>query len=386
MLYLDHCATTPPWPEVIDTIAECMRKFYGNPSSLHRIGVEAEDMLIKARQVIASALMVKPNEIIFTSGGTESNNLGVKGAAAAYKGRGRHIITSSIEHASVFEAFRQLEEEGFRVTYLPVDATGAVNPDDVEKALSKDTILVSLMAVNNETGRIQPVQAVGKLLQNYPKILFHVDAVQAMGKLRVDPKAWHADLASFSAHKFRGPKGAGFLYRREGVRLVPLLAGGGQEQGLRSGTENVPVIVGMAKAVRMAAERQPGSAAYMYKLRESLVQRLQDIKGVIVHGSAHAEDMAPHVVHVSCPAYKPEVIIHSLEEKNIFISTRSACASGENKPSRVLEAMGFGREEAISGLRISFSDEHTGKDLDLLADELKSVLSTVSPIQGGNLR
>lgn len=386
MLYMDYCATTPPWPEVVDTIAECMRKFYGNPSSLHRAGVEAEDMLIKARQVIASALKVKPNEIVFTSGGTESNNMAVKGAAAAYKGRGRHIITSSIEHASVYEAFRQLEEEGYRVTYLPVDATGAVNPEDVAKALTKDTILVSLMAVNNETGRIQPVEAVGRLLRNYPKIVFHVDAVQAMGKIRVDLKAWNADLASFSAHKFRGPKGAGFLYRREGINLVPLLAGGGQEQGLRSGTENVPVIVGMAKAVRMAAERQPGGEAYMYKLRERLVSRLKATEGVVIHGSGNPKDMAPHVVHLSCPGYKPEVIIHALEEKEIYISTRSACASGDQLPSRVLEAMGFGREEASSGLRISFSDEHAEQDMDLLAEELNRVLKTVAPLQGGNNR
>lgn len=383
---MDYCATTPPWPEVIDVIADCMKKFYGNPSSLHRVGVEAEDMLIKARQVVASALSVKPGEIIFTSGGTESNNLAVKGAAAAYKGRGKHLITSAIEHASVYEAFRQLEEEGFRVTYLPVDATGAVSVEDVANALTKDTILVSLMAVNNETGRIQPVEAVGALLKNHPKIVYHVDAVQAMGKLRVDPKGWQADLASFSAHKFRGPKGAGFLYRREGIQLVPLFAGGGQEHGIRSGTENVPVIVGMAKAVRMAAERQPADAAYMHKLRQRLIGRLQAMDAVVVHGSADPKDMAPHVVHLSCPGYRPEVVIHELERQDICISTRSACASGEQKPSRVLEAMGAGREEAASGLRISFSSEHTERDMDRMADGLEQALGSIAPVRGGRSR
>lgn len=386
MLYMDHCATTPPYPEVVDTIAECMRRFYGNPSSLHRIGLEAEDMLKKARQVTAAALGVKPSEIIYTSGGTESNNMAVKGAAAAYKSRGRHIITSSIEHASVYEAVRQLEDEGYSVTYLPVDETGAVRVEDVERAITKDTIMVSLMAVNNETGRLQPVEAVGRLLRNYPRIVYHVDAVQALGKIKTELKAWNADLASFSAHKFHGPKGAGMLYRREGIHLVPLLAGGGQEMGLRSGTENVPVLVGMAKAVRMAVENQREGTGRMYKLRERLVFRLRDMEGVLLNGSPDPSEMAPHVVHFSCPGYKPEVIIHALENKGICISTRSACASGEDKPSRVLEAMGLGREEASTGLRVSFSAEHTEEDMDRLAEELAHVLGTIAPKQGGRKR
>lgn len=383
---MDHCATTPPWPEVVDTVAECMRKFYGNASSLHRVGLEAEDMLIKARQVTASALSVKPSEILFTSGGTESNNMALKGVAAAYRSRGNHIITSSIEHASVYEAARQLEQEGYRVTFLPCDSTGAVRVEDVERAITKETILVSLMAVNNETGRIQPVEAVGTLLKNYPKIIYHVDAVQAIGKIKVDLKAWNVDLASFSAHKFRGPKGIGFLYRREGVNLVPLLAGGGQEQGLRSGTENVPVIVGMAKAVRMAVEQQPKAEAWMYRLREQLVASLKKLGGVIIHGSDEHVNMAPHVVHFSCPGYRPEVLIHALEEHDIYISTRSACASGEQKPSRVLEAMGLSREEASSGLRVSFSAEHTSEDMKLLADALGGTMKKIAPIQGGKSR
>jgi cysteine desulfurase len=390
MLYLDHCATTPPRPEVIAAVTECMAKYYGNPSSLHKIGVEAEGMLIRAREVVAAAVGVKPSEVLFTSGGTESNNMAIKGAAMAYKSRGRHLITSTIEHASVYETFRQLEQEGFRVTYLPVDGTGAVRVEDLDAAITKDTILVSLMAVNNETGRLQPVEAAGRLLRGYPRIIFHVDAIQALGKLPSAPGGWNADLVSYSAHKLRGPKGVGMLYRREGVKLVPLLTGGGQEQGLRSGTENVPLIVGAAKAVRIAAERQRTAAHQMYLLRARLVSRLTAMEGAIVHGSEHAEEMAPHVVHFSCPGYRPEVIIHSLEERGFYISTRSACASGAQEPSRVLLAMGATAEIAASGLRVSFSEDYTAADMDNFADELDKVLrntaKTTAAKQGGNGR
>lgn len=390
MLYLDHCATTPPRPEVIAAVAECMNKYYGNPSSLHRIGLEAEGMLIRAREVTAGALGVKPSEILFTSGGTESNNLAVKGAAEEYCKRGRHLITSAVEHASVYEAFRQLEKNGYRVTYLPADSTGAVRVEDLARALTKETILVSLMAVNNETGRIQPVEAAGKLLREHPRILYHVDAVQALGKLPVSPSVWNADLVSFSAHKLRGPKGVGLLYKREGVNLTPLLAGGGQEMGLRSGTENVPLIVGAAKAVRMAVEKLPAAEQRMAELRKRLVSRLSAMDGVVLHGSAQAEEMAPHVVHFSCPGYRPEVLIHRLEEKDIYISTRSACASGDQEPSRVLAAMGLSRELAVSGLRVSYSEDNTAEDMDLFADALEEALKTTAQQagdkRGGNKR
>lgn len=383
-LYLDHCATTPPHPEVIEAITDCMGKFYGNPSSIHRIGLDAERLLVRARGVIAEALGCRPGEILFTSGGTESNNMAVKGAADAYKGRGRHIITSSVEHASVFEACKQLEAEGYRVTYLPSDETGAVRISDLEAAITDETVLVSLMLVNNETGRIQPVEEAGRLLRAYPKIIFHVDAVQGLGKLNVKPKEWRVDLMSFSAHKFRGPKGTGFLYRREGVNLVPLLAGGGQEFGLRSGTENVPMLVGTAKAVRMAVEAQPKAEAHMYELRRRLVDKLLRIEGVLVNGSEREKDMAPHVVHFSCPGVKPEVLVHTLEEKGIYISTRSACASGDNRPSRVLQAMGLAPERAASGLRVSYSPEQTAGEIDYFAAKLEEALSGIVRIsQGG---
>ncbi|MDF2927100.1 MAG: aminotransferase [Paenibacillaceae bacterium] len=381
MLYLDHCASTPPWPEVIAAVADCMGKFYGNPSSLHRLGVEAEGMLIKAREVTAAALQVKSSQIIFTSGGTESNNLAIKGAALTYRSRGRHLITSAIEHASVYEVFRQLEREGFQVTYLPVDRTGAVRAEDVAAAITRETILVSVMAVNNETGRIQPVAEVGAILRNYPRIVFHVDAVQALGKLPVHPRNWNADLVSFSAHKLRGPKGVGGLYCREGLHLEPLHAGGGQEQGRRSGTENLPLIVGAAKAIRMAVEQQKQAAMRMYGLREKLISRLNKIDGLIIHGSEQQQEMAPHMVQFSCPGYRPEVIIHRLEEKEIYISSGSACGSGENKPSRVLTAIGLPEQVASSGLRVSFSDQYSEADMELFADELAHVL-TITPRLG----
>lgn len=389
MLYLDHCAATPLWPEVISVIADCMGKFYGNPSSLHRLGIEAESLLIKAREVAAASIGVKPGELLFTSCGTESNNMAVKGAVAAYKSRGRHIITSAIEHASVYEAVRQLEDEGCRVTYLPVDRSGAVRVEDVEAAITKDTVLVSIMAVNNETGRIQPVEAIGALLRRYPRIIYHVDAIQALGKVAVPVRQWNADLVSFSAHKLRGPKGVGFLYRREGVLLAPLLAGGGQEQGLRSGTENVPLCVGAAKAVRLAVERQPAAMGQMYELRQRVVTGLKGMPEVVVHGSEQQSDMAPHVVHFSCPGFKPEVIVHSLEHQEIYISTRSACASGEHEPSRVLLAMGAGEAAASSGLRVSFSADQTVEEMDYFLGQLARVLQSTAKTgmgQGGKTR
>lgn len=374
MLYMDYCATTPPHPEVVEAIADCMLKYFGNPSSLHRIGHEAEKLLNRAREVTAAAIGAEPAEIVFTSGGTESNNLAIKGVAYGFRQRGNHLITTEIEHASVYECFRQLESEGFRVTYLPVDESGAVRLDKLEEALTEETILVSIMHVNNETGRVQPIEEAGRLLRKHPKTLFHVDAVQGLGKLKVEPKRWGADLASFSAHKIRGPKGAGFLYRKRSVRLSPLFAGGGQEYGYRSGTENVPLLVGMAKAVRMAVERQAEHAAKMYRLRARLVDRLKAMPGVAVNGLTGNEGMAPHVVHVSAAGMKPEAVVHALEQQDIFISTRSACASGEEKPSRVLTAMGLAPERAASGLRISFSAEETEADIDFFAQHFAAVL------------
>lgn len=385
MLYLDYAATTPPYPEVVEAVGEVMRAYYGNPSSIHRLGIEAERLVIQSRETIAGLLRVKPAELIFTSCGTESNNLAIKGSALAAKakGRGNHIITTPIEHASVSESVRQLESMGFRVTFAPVDETGAVRLDRLREALQEDTILVSVMHVNNEMGRIQPVADIGQMLRDRPNVLFHVDAVQGIGKLPLAPDKLGIDLLSASAHKFRGPKGVGFLYRREGVRLEPLLAGGGQENGLRSGTENVPLLVGMAKALRMATDELDESIRRKREFRAIVAQGVASMPELRLTGTPDGEGMAPHILHLTFPGMKSEVVVHALEKRGIFISTRSACASGEEKPSESLLAMGFDRARAISGLRISYSEDYTADDAKRLVEALRETVGELRPLIRG---
>lgn len=372
---MDYASTTPMYEEVIDTMSEVMRTYFGNPSSLHKIGLDAEHLVRKSRETIAGALQCQPEEVRFTSGGTESNNLAIRGAAYRYRSRGNHLITTMVEHASVYETFRKLEREGFQVTYLSVDRSGRINLDELASALNENTILVSVMYVNNEMGRLQPVAEIGEMLKKYPKILFHVDAVQAIGKLPVIPKELGADLLSCSAHKLRGPKGTGFLYCREGIELEPLLYGGGQEKGLRSGTENVPGIVGMAKAIRMAVEEQPRFAEQTSKLRERLVACIQSMPELMLNGVLEPEGTAPHIVHFSFPDMKSEVVVHALEQHGIFVSTRSACSSGADKPSRILIAMGCKRDAAVSGIRLSYSNQHSLSDIDRFCKSLNQVVS-----------
>lgn len=374
MLYLDYCATTPVHDEVIEEITYVMKTFFGNPSSLHRMGMEAEQIVKQARKDIAGSLQCKPNEIIFTSGGTESNNLATKGAAYALANRGKHLITSQIEHASVYECFEQLAKQGFRVTYLPVDSSGCVQLEDIQSAIEEDTILVSLMHVNNEMGRIQPIETIGKWLKQYPKIVFHVDAIQSVGKLSVIPEQLGVDLLSVSAHKFGGPKGAGFLYRRAGVVLRPELAGGGQEFGMRAGTENVPLIAGMAKALKMTIKQQAQDKVKLYELRAGLLERMEKLTEIRISGSDNKEQMGPHIIHFCYPGMRAEIVIHALEQLGICISTRSACSSGEIKPSRVLLAMGFNQEWAESGLRVSYSANQSLEELDFFVDCLEQVI------------
>jgi len=382
MLYLDYCATTPTRPEVIRSITEVMAAHFGNPSSLHRLGLEAEQLVAKARRLAADTLSCKPQEILFTGSGSESNNLAIKGAALRYRGRGKHVVTSAVEHASVYESFRQLADMGFELTVLPVDETGRVRLADVKAALREDTILVSLMYVNNEMGRIQPVAEVGKLLADRPRTLFHIDAIQAYGKLDCSVPRLGADLVSVSAHKFGGPKGAGILYRREGVELTPLISGGGQEQGLRSGTENVPLLVGMAKACRLAAEEREAGTLRLRRLQRHLLGRLAELPGVLLTTDPDKlEEYAPQLVHFTVPGIRPEVVVHALEEQEIYISTRSACSSEATEPSRILLAMGMSGERAASGLRVSFSPAHTEAELDRFADELGRVLSRLGGVR-----
>jgi cysteine desulfurase len=381
MLYMDYAATSPLYEEVIETIAEVMKSHYGNPSSIHRLGIEAEKLLQSAKGVIATSLKVSPSEIICTSGGTESNNLAIKGVAYNYQQRGKHLITTQIEHPSVKEVFAGLEQEGFRVTYLPVTKTGSVKLEDLQSAICEDTILVSIMYVNNEIGTIQPIREIGHYLAGFPKIIFHVDAVQGIAKLPLEPKTWGIDLCSASAHKFRGPKGAGFLYRRAGVQLKPLLAGGGQEFGVRSGTENVPLIVGMAKALRINMDDLASKIARKYTLRQQLLAGIAAIPELSISGSELEQEMAPHIVHFTFAGMKAEVVVHALEQKGIYISTRSACTSGESEPSEVMLALGYPRDVAASGLRISFSDEHQAQDIALFLRSLQEVVKELAPMR-----
>lgn len=375
-MYLDYAATTPPYDEVVETMAEVMRSYYGNPSSLHRAGVNAEQLLKQSRGVIAECLQCRADAIRFTSGGTESNNLAIQGAAQRYRHRGLHLITSEIEHASVYETFHHLEKQGYEVTYLPVDETGRVRLDVLKDALREDTILVSVMAVNNETGRLQPIQDIGRMLKECaPRALFHVDAVQAVGKLDLRPANLNIDLMSGSAHKLRGPKGAGFLYCREGLELQPLLWGGGQEGGLRSGTENVPAIVGMAKAMRIAYGQREAFLEHTARLREYWVQAIREMPELQLSGASAASEMAPYILHFSFPGMKSEVIVHALEKHDIYVSTRSACSSGTEKPSRVLKAMGYSDERALGGVRISYSLEQSLDDARRFADILRQVVT-----------
>lgn len=357
MIYFDNSATTHPHPQVIEVVRKTMETYYGNPSSLHQKGVEAESVLKQARAIAAQYLKCKPGEIIFTSGGTESNNAAVKGVAFQYLNRGKHIVTTQVEHPAVYDVCRQLEEWGFSVTYLPVDQDGRVSPDDVKEAIRPDTVLVSVMHVNNETGTIQPIREIGSFLKQHPKVMFHVDAVQSIGKVPIQLKEWGIDLLSISAHKFHGPRGAGILYKREGLKIQPLLMGGGQEAGYRSGTENLPAIAGMAKAIRLMEEQAGKDAAHLHMLTELLREGVRAVPGCIIN--TPDREAAPHILNVSFPGMKAEVLLHALEERGFLVSTKSACSTKSNEPSRVLMAMGMDRERALSALRISVGRENT---------------------------
>lgn len=373
-VYFDNSATTKPFPEVIQALTEVMEKYYGNPSSLHYLGVEAEKLLNRSREVIAAVLNVKEEELIFTSGGTESINLAIKGVAFQYKERGKHIITSAIEHAAVINTCQSLQSEfGYDVTYLPVDQHGAVSLEDLKKAIREDTILVSFMHVNNELGSIQPISEIGNYLKDFPKILFHVDAVQGFGKVPLAIKESHIDLLSLSGHKFHGPKGTGLLYVRNGVQLHPLLHGGGQQFGLRAGTENVPGYVALAKACRMIKENEKEDIEHLQLLQEKLLSGLGELENVHVNTPLEEGKAAPHILNISCVGLKPEVIVHALEKEGIYVSTTSACSS-KNKTNRVLSALGLDQEYANSALRISFSAQNTVAEVEYFLEKMTQII------------
>ncbi|WP_371018346.1 cysteine desulfurase family protein [Pseudalkalibacillus sp. JSM 102089] len=371
MIYLDNSATTQPYKEVLDAYRKAAENFFANPSSLHRKGGEAERLFRQARMSISDLLQVKMNEIIFTSGGTESNNLAIKGSALQYMNRGKHLITTSIEHASVLESFRQLESMGFEVTYLPVNREGKISLDDLEEALTPETILVSIMHVNNEIGAIQPIKEAGKLIKQKSRAFFHIDDVQGIGKVPLNFNEVQADLVSYSGHKFHGLKGNGVLIKRDKLSLFPLLSGGGQENDIRSGTENGPGIVAMAKALRLYLGKADAQKEKLKTLQTLLLKELSDIECVKLNSTRLG---APHIVNFSVPGIKPEVLIHTLEEKEIYVSTRSACSSKTAAASHVLTSVGLSDQEAKSAIRISLSFDTTIEEVEFFLEELQKVI------------
>lgn len=379
MIYFDNSATTKPYAEVIDSFVKASSEYFGNPSSLHGIGAQAEQLLSHAREQMAGLLKVRKSEVYFTAGGTESNNLAIKGTAFKYMGRGRHLITTSIEHDSVKKAMEQLETLGFEVTYLPVDKNGIVHVEDVQKALRKDTILTSVMYVNNEVGSIQPIKEIGHLLKGYPKTLFHVDAVQAVGKLPVDLRNSGVDLCSLSAHKFHGLKGTGALFMREGVQVAPLFSGGGQEFTVRSGTENVAGAVAMAKALRMTTERFESGVSNMANIQKMLKDGLRTVPGIQIH--TPEVQAAPHIVNFTVQSLKSETFIHALEQKGIYVSTTSACSSKRKTPSRTLLAMGVSKDLAERAIRLSLSYENTEEEAKKFLSAVKQIVNQLGKVR-----
>lgn len=381
MIYFDNSATTRPYEEVLDAFITVNREFFGNPSSLHNFGGKAEKLITKAREQISGLLGVRPTEIYFTSGGTEANNLAIKGLALEHQGRGNHIIATSVEHASVREACRQLESLGFTTTYLPVGKDGAVSVEDIRAAITEETILVAVMHVNNEVGAVQPVQDIAQLLKSYPKIHFHVDHVQGAGKLPLDLSV--IDTASFSAHKFHGLKGTGFLYVRDGIRLFPLFGGGNQERRVRSGTENTGGIVSMAKAFRLIEEERIAKGGRLREIRNNIISGLSKMENVHVHTpEKHA---APHIINFSVPGLKGEVLVHALEQEGIIVSTTSACSSKDKSASGTLIAMGVSEEEARSAIRASLSYQNTMNEAKEFLEKLDKVIRKLFSVVGREL-
>lgn len=378
-VYLDNSATTPVLPEVAVAMQIIHTETFGNPSSLHRMGVAAEKIKKTARRLLAEACTVKEREIYFTSGGTEANNLAVKGVARRLRRRGRHLVTTQVEHPSVLYAFRLLEKEGFALTFLPVDRDGLVSPGAVAEAVRPDTLLVSVMHVNNEVGAIQPVAEIGRLVKEKNKeTLFHVDAVQSFGKLSVQPALWQADLVTFSAHKLHGPKGIGALYRREGVLMEPLFHGGDQEGGLRPGTENMAGIAGFAEATRLAMASWADHFARLAKLKKSLLaEMLLTIPGIVCNGS---EEGVPHILNVTVVGVRGEVLVHALEDQGIYISTGSACHSQRPELSHVLLAMGRNEKEIKAALRFSFSPLNTEDELGYTLEKLRVAVESIRKV------
>lgn len=374
--YLDNAATTRVFPEVREMMVHVMEEDFGNPSSKHTKGITAENYIKEAKETICTQLKCKPKEIIFTSGGTESNNMAFIGTAIANRRAGKHVITTRIEHASVHEPMAYLEEMGYDVTYLPVDSTGRVSVEELENAIREDTFLISIMYVNNEVGSVQPIEQIGQMLKKkHPQILFHVDAIQAFGKYKIVPKKHGVDMMSVSGHKIHGPKGSGFLYVNEKVKIRPILFGGGQQDGMRSGTENVPAIAGLGVAVKEIYTGHSEKRAKLYELKKRLIAGLQDVDGVTINALIDPiEETAPHIVSVSFANTRSEVMLHALAQKGVFVSSGSACSSNHPELSGTLQAIGVKSELLDSTLRFSFSVMTTSEEIDYAIEVVKEAL------------
>ncbi len=359
MIYFDNSATTKVYPEVLTTYTKVSEAIWGNPSSLHKMGENAYNLLEQSRAQIAELLGCQKEEIFFTSGGTEGDNWAIKGTALGKGIYGKHLITTQVEHPAVLNSMKQLEKLGFEVTYLPVDENGRVSVLDLKQALRKDTILVSVMAVNNEVGTIQPLKEIARVLADHPKVHFHVDAVQAVGKgltdLIMDERV---DLVTFSGHKFHAPRGVGFLYKKAGRKLAPLLSGGGQEKNLRSSTENLPAIAAMAKALRLLLENETKNVAHEQVIRQKIFEHLQAFDKVTLFSQLD-DKFAPHILCFAIAGVRGETIVHAFEDQGVFISTTSACSSKKGQVSSTLHAMQVDDKIATSAVRVSLDENNT---------------------------
>lgn len=380
-IYVDNAATTKMNAAVAEEMIPFMTEFYGNPSSIYLEGREAKRAVEKSREQVAKAISAEPKEIYFTGSGTEADNWAVRSAASAYSNKGKHIITSSVEHHAVLHTCQDLEKQGYEVTYLPVDEYGRVSVEDLRNSIRPDTILVSIMFANNEIGTIMPVKEIGAVCRENG-VLFHTDAVQAIGMCEIDVEELNIDMLSLTAHKFHGPKGAGALYVRQGVKLTPFITGGAQERGKRAATENVPGIVGLGKAIELAAENIPERQKKLSELRDYYIEKvLNKIPYSRLNG--HPKDRLPGNANISFQFIEGEGMLLRLDMKGISASSGSACTSGSLDPSHVLLAIGLKHEEAHGSLRVSFDETNTKEQVDYIIDELADIielLRNMSPL------
>ena len=381
MIYLDNCATTKMRLEVLKTMYDSMEEDFGNPSSLHSLGLKSETKIKESRKTIADYLKIDEKELYFTSGGTESNNIAIQGLAKGLRRTGNHIITSKIEHASVINTMKDLESKGFKITYLDVDSRGKISIDDLENALDEETILISVIHVNNEIGTIQDIKEIKNLLKaKGSKALLHLDGIQSFGKIDFSLKDLGLDTFSFSSHKIHGPKGLGGLYVKRGINLPPIIFGGNQESGLRSGTENVPAIIGFAKAVEIMNKQKQEERKHVLELKKYTIELIEkNIEDILINSKAD-ENFSPYILNISIRDTRGEVLLHYLEQEEIYISTASACSSNGTKKSQVLKAIGLDDKEIEGTIRICFSYENTKEDIDIFVEALDKSVAEIRKI------